>query len=469
MTPSSQIAAPDAHARRIHWIGLATVVVIAAAAYAAVGIFKHWHFDSSYDLGIFNQAIWHLSRFEVPGSTISGHQNILGDHFYPLVFLFVVPYWIAPAAETLIVMQAILIATSIVPVYLFLRRRLSPSLSFGLVIAYALFWGLQRAINSDVHEIAFAPLLIAGAVLAMDSRRWGWLWICCVGLMGVKEDLIPLVATLGAYVFVLGDRRQGLALTVFALVGFAAIVKVAIPSFSGAWNYGGAYEAVLERPWTALAVMVTPAQKLWTVLFWLAPFCFLSLRSPLVFLAVPVALERLLSSVGTHWGVGGHYSVPLAPLLVMSAGDGLYRLTRSQAAQAPRSGRLASVLVVMSVILALLIPGHQPLLRLFTAGHYRIAAGRGDAAKAMALIPSDASLVAQASLLPHLSQRTSIYTLDASAPDADYVIASVNLNSWPTSGPSEIADLIQQRRARGYTTMFDEADWVVLKAPQVSR
>ena len=44
-----------------------------ALAYALYGLFRHWHFGSSaYDLGIFDQAVWHLSRFEAPASTISG-------------------------------------------------------------------------------------------------------------------------------------------------------------------------------------------------------------------------------------------------------------------------------------------------------------------------------------------------------------------------------------------------------------
>ena len=116
-------------------VWLAVIVFAMAAAYAAVGLFKHWHFDTSLDLGIFDQAAWHASRFEIPGSTISGYRNILGDHFYPIVFLFAIPYWIAPVAETLIVAQAILIAASIVPVFVFLRRRLPTSQAFGFVVA----------------------------------------------------------------------------------------------------------------------------------------------------------------------------------------------------------------------------------------------------------------------------------------------------------------------------------------------
>jgi uncharacterized membrane protein len=215
--------------------------------------------------------------------------------------------------------------------------------------------------------------------------------------------------------------------------------------------------------------MISPPQKILTVLFWLAPFCFLSLCSPLVLLAVPIGVERLLSSLSSHWGWGGHYTAPLAPLLAMSAGDGLSRVTRRLTSGSGRWDRLPAMFVALSMVLALVVPGHQPLLRLLTQGHYRIAVGRGAAAAALGFIPPDASVVAQASLLPHLSQREKIYVLNTDAPDADYVVACTTLNAWPLSGPEQIADLVQQRRVHGYATIFEDEGWVVLKSPNSTR
>jgi hypothetical protein len=52
-------------------------------------------FASGVDLVIFDQAIWHLSRFERPESTVRGLSNLFGDHFHPLIALFAPLYWIA--------------------------------------------------------------------------------------------------------------------------------------------------------------------------------------------------------------------------------------------------------------------------------------------------------------------------------------------------------------------------------------
>ena len=87
------------------------MVVAFGAGYALYGLFRHWHFGSSaYDMGIFDQVVWHLSRFEAPASSVRGFSNFLGDHFFPVIALFAPLYWIAPRPESLIVAQAVLVA-----------------------------------------------------------------------------------------------------------------------------------------------------------------------------------------------------------------------------------------------------------------------------------------------------------------------------------------------------------------------
>ena len=81
---------------------ISALAATCAASYALTAVFRHQHFDSSVDLGIFDQAVWHLSRFEAPSSSIRGFSNLFGDHFHPIILLFAPLYWLAPAAETLL-------------------------------------------------------------------------------------------------------------------------------------------------------------------------------------------------------------------------------------------------------------------------------------------------------------------------------------------------------------------------------
>ncbi len=213
---------------------------------------------------------------------------------------------------------------------------------------------------------------------------------------------------------------------------FVVTLTIVIPWFNqgAGWSAGGAFQAAWQRPWAAPLLMFSPPQKIWTVVCWLAPFLFLPLLSPLGLLLVPIGAERLLSASANHWGLGGHYSAPLAPILVMSASDGLARLARRITEPRARSELIAGF-AGASVSLSAILPGHQPLWLLFSARHYRDRPTQQVAQRALAAIPAGASVVAQAAIAPHLSHRPQIYVLKNGAPDSTCM--------WFATGPRPLA------------------------------
>jgi len=448
-------------------IALAALVAAFAADYSATALVKHWHFDSSYDLAIYDQAIWHLSRFERPASSIRGIGNVFGDHFHPVIALFTPLYWIAPAAETLLIAQAVLLAASIVPVFVFARDRLPAGAALALAAAYGLFWGMQQAAVADVHEAAFAPLAVALLLLAMDRRRWGWFWAAAVGVLAVKEDLAPFLAFVGLYLFVRGEHRIGGWVAVAGLAAFIAIVAVMIPAASDAGEYGytRAYGAVLARPWLVPGTLVTPHIKLLTAFLWVMPFALLPLASPLSVLLVPFALERFLSASENHWGTIYHYSAALAPVVAMAAADGLHRLA-ARAGDAATRRRAIAVGVGACAVFAAILPGHQPHWRLFASRTYTFGPAERAGRAAIARVPAEASLVAQTAIAPHLSHRRDLFMLQAGAPEAEYVIAMPRLSPWPNASAADVADLLAARRASGYHDVFERDGWIVLRADE---
>ena len=450
--------------RRRTAVAVALVTIAFACIYALIGILNHRHFGSSLDLGIFDQAVWHLSRFERPFSSVKGY-SIFGDHFHPIIALFVPFYWVYPGPEALIVAQAVLFAASIVPVFLFLRRPFTSGQSVALCVAYGLFWGLQRAALFDVHEFAFAPLFVAGAILAIDRRQWTRLWVWCVLLVLTKEDLIPLVTFIGLYVFlILGERRQGGALVTFSLVCFLTILRLVIPWFSGLgyYAYSNAYGEVLARPWLVPVTLVTPIVKGRTIFLWLAPFLFLPLRSPLSLLLIPFALVRFLSILPGHWGTSFHYSAPLAPILVMSAGDGLARLRRR--VNTPlRARRVTTWAIAAMVVLSAFLPGRQPMWRLFSPARYGPTAPERHARAVLAMIPPDASVAAPAAIAAHLSERDRIHILEATVPSTDFIVAHSQVDPWPLPTHDALNQVLNERGARGYRLVYEADGWTVLR------
>jgi uncharacterized membrane protein len=448
------------------------VVCSSAVAYGISAVLKHQHFDSSYDLAIYDQAIWHLSRFETPASSVRGISNIFGDHFHPMVALLTPLFWIAPAAETLIVAQAVLLALSIVPVFLYARDRLPYGPALAMSVAYGLFWGMQQTATFDFHEAAFAPLAVALLLLAMERKQWPSFWVAAVGVAAVKEDLAPFLMFLGGFLVLRGERRRGTMLCVASGVTFLVLVTILIPAASdaGQYAYRDTYAEPLGHPWRIPLLLVTPPVKLRTAFLWVAPFAMLPLASPLSLLLLPFAAERFLSASPTHWGTIFHYSAPIAPIVAMAATDGLARIAlRIRDAHSRR--RTIAVLSGVCILFASLLPGHQPLWRLFSGKLYRSGPIENTAHEALSLIPPDASVVAQTCVAPHLSHRRALFPLDALAPDADYVVAvdgaAVDSRSpWPVAGLEEIRGLLAERQRHGYVVLFDRNGWLVLSRAQ---
>jgi uncharacterized membrane protein len=287
----------------------------------------------------------------------------------------------------------------------------------------------------------------------------------------IKEDLFALLAGLGVALIVQGERKRGAILLASSVAAFATVVGVIVPAFSDAGEYGytGAYGELLLRPWEILPRLVTPAVKLETAALWFVPFALVSLASPLALLVIPLALTRFLSLVPTHWGTVFHYSAPLAPIVAMSAVDGLARIARHvrERRGEATARRVVAGVAAASVVLSALVPGRQPLWRVFAPRHYRTTDVDATGRMAVAMVPPGASVVAQAAIVPHLSMRDRIYVLDASAPEADYVVVSEHLSPWPLNGVAELTMLLADHRTRGYTVIFERGGWTILRrAPE---
>jgi hypothetical protein len=86
-----------------------------------------------------------------------------------------------------------------------------------------------------------------------------------------------------------------------------------------------------------------------------------------------------------------------------------------------------------------------------------------------ALIPPGASVVAQSSLLPHLSRREHVYLLEERTLDggqAEFVAATSRLGEWPAPNHEVLAEWIEARRRAGYRTIFERDGWVLLQRPR---
>jgi uncharacterized membrane protein len=456
---------------------LVALTAATALAYSTFSVLRHLHYGSyAFDLGIFDQAIWHYSRFELAETTIVGLPTILGDHFHPILLVLVPLYWIWADPIMLLVVQGILIAASIVPLFRFCADRVGRAGGYLLALAYTLYWAVHSAINFDFHEIAFAPLLIALALRAVDEERWRRFFVVVVLLLMVKENMAIFVAFLGLYLVALRHYRQGAVTAVAGVAWFVVATKLLIPLFAGGrefrhWNYGefgtGLFDAlgnIVREPGSSVAAFLDSPIKQRTLAYLFAPFLGLTLVSPLLILCVPLVAERMLSANPAHWGMSAHYSLVMAPIVVMGCADGLSRLLRLVPARRLRP-RLAVGATAAALAANAAVAWSSSLTLLGSADFYGPYEYDRTVQRALSLIPPTASVAAQSRFVPHLSQRDEIYQLTPSAPRTDYVVADARTYfqlAYPRAGYVDRRRVVLDHH-RTHWPIFHEDDLVVLE------
>jgi uncharacterized membrane protein len=472
--------------RRRKWLWL--LVLIVAFLYSSLSILRHRHFESSaYDLGIFDQAVWQYSRFHAPLDSVRSNlltENLLGDHFHPILALLAPLFWIWNSVEALLAAQGLLFALAIVPIFLFAEKRLGKWAAYLFAVSYSIFWGIQKAVEFDFHEIALAVPLIAFAVYFIDEKRWRAYFVCIFLLLMTKENMGVLVAFFGLYLIALKQYKRGLISAGAGAIWFFVATKILIPllieplstlvdrpnNYYRYWSYNqigsgplGALKTIITNPLMVIRTLFSPGTKLQTYWYTFYPFLFLSFVSPLFILAIPLFAERFLSEVESRWVMDYHYTAASVPILVMAAADGLSRLTRFLKKERARYLVLAASCLVLALNLYLL--PRFPLRRLASSEFLHLQISDRTGRKAVSQIPLEASVLAQGPITPHLSHRRAIFVLNPLVilPDCDFIITSDRINPFPAPAYEDIQSYLNRQLIRGYRKVFDEDGWVILK------
>jgi uncharacterized membrane protein len=451
--------------------------------YSLLSVFRHWHFQSSaLDLGLHDQMIWYYSCFKTPTCTLTpafeNLSSMLGDHFDPIEALAAPLFWVFPHVEALLILQSFLLMLPLFPLFFFTQIRLGRRAAYFFCGAYSVYWGIQLTANFDFHEVSFAVPLIAFALYFMDLERWKSFSICAILLMLVKEDMCLLVSFLGLHLVLRRHFARGLFWSIFGFAVFYAEIKFVIPFFKGSPGYGywfypqlgpGPLEALkncLVHPWIVPLTLFSNKTKIETILVTYAPFSFLSLLSPLSILTLPSICERMLSNQPDFWELRAHhYCAVLSLIIAMSAGDGLFLLLKNFSSETERKKWLGFFCAFILVLNLATVPV-APLRKLFNPSYYRLTTDDLTGDQAIGLIPGDSSVLAQQTIVPHLSHRKIIRLMD---PDSisrereDYVIACRYLYCGPLADFGQVEQCLRLREKKGYQKIFDQNGWIVLK------
>ncbi|POX38248.1 hypothetical protein C3486_23975 [Streptomyces sp. Ru73] len=392
----------------------------------------------SWDLGIFEQVVRAYAHLRAPVADLKGPgANILGDHFSPVLVLLAPLYRLFPSPVTLLVAQAALFALSAVPVTRCAGRLLGRRAGLAIGMAYGLSWGVQRAVDFDFHEIAFALPLLAFSLEAVVHRRWTAAVCWAAPLVLVKEDLGVTAAAIGVIVVIRARRLvpAAVALVFFGLAATALTLGVIIPAFNGAGSYD--YWNKLSGdggPAPVIPVDTAVRTLLWTLL---PTTGLLAMRSPLLLAAVPTLGWRFVSHDDHYWGTDWHYSAVLMPVVFLALTDALPRL---RASRRPWLRSYAAHLPAAALAAALALTTTLPLARLTEADTYRTPPAVAEADALLGRIPDGATVEADVRPISRLTGRTTVYWIgDTRGIAPDYIAVQLQDGRTTSQAVAEAA------------------------------
>ena len=397
---------------------------------AAVTLFRHWHYLShAFDLGFYVQDVWAINA-GIWRNTVGGF-HVFDDHFSPVLVLLA-PLGALPTAEALLTIQAIAVATGLVPAFRLGSRHGGRSLGYLVVMWYALSAGIWHAVAFDFHPVTLGvPLLMWLINSADDGQRTLVPVVFAVLVALMREDLAVLAGLVLLQAAALRGRwRPALWSIVPMSIGLGFVAWASLASGMGGYHLwtrfsgdgggsildlftGGVGNLVRPDPVVSFASVLLPVLVLPALTGWRRSWPGLGMM-----LASGVASYTQQSSLYFQ------YFAPVVPFILwgaVSSWSGFRWGTRGLATVAA-----VGIFVLLGPVayMGFGLPDRFAST-VAQSGERREFSGILDS------VPNDASVSATDFLVPHLARREEIYPFPGPMICADSLIFHVDRTSFP--------------------------------------
>jgi uncharacterized membrane protein len=415
------------------------------------------------DLGYYVQVVWNLAQGNGARVTLPP-MHAWGDHFSPILYLFVPLGWLFPGAGALLVAQTLILAAGAVALAGFAARRLGDArVAAGFAVLYLLSPTLHGINVRDVHPTTFAIPLLIVAAWAVDAERPAWAALAVVAALAGREDCAVAGVGFGIWLALARSRYiAGAAVAVACVALLWTDMNVVMPHFRGEpyphlikrYAYLGAtlpevITSVLIRPWRWLPVVVTPAKAVYLAAM-LAPLGFLPLAAPrAAAAALPGLAVNLLSTDSFLFSYRTPYQAFVLPFFLLAAVEG-FAAARS-ATWWPRRLSPRAVLVAAAIV-ALVLSART--VNDLGISKWALSPEQRAARALMARIPPLVSVSVNERLVPHLATRAECYVFPT----------GIDRAQWVLDRESRVA----RENLRGFDVVARDAGWALLRRSQPS-
>lgn len=437
-----------------------------------VSLNRYWQYETFYyNFGVFDQAIWHISRFQPPviEHLLVGGKINLADHFDLSILLFAPIFWLTSRSEGLLVIQALFAALAGFVIYKIGIAILKDKfIALCLACCYFLFVGIQNAVITDFQELTIMSFPITLTFYMLITKRKKLFWLFFLLTLGYKEVTVLLGIGIAIFMFFYNPswRKHALIAAVISILWGFLTMKVFIPYFSG-----GVYLHQPDLPDGIVNQILAMGdhQLKRETLFWSqANFGFMPLFAPSMW---PVIIQDYIlrfipKLVETRWTLGLHYNAQVAPLLAIASILG-FAFWQQRIKLFAKYKYVIAVLIVLSSFIQFRFIHHGPFLMSINPALYSHTANFKYLDKAIAKIPPNVSIMTQNNLGVRFDHQKFVYLREGYEPyKPEYILldnrAGQNPNNFLFS-PTAAEILPKIEKDTNYKLIYHEAEVYIFK------
>lgn len=285
------------------------------------------HLTPSYDFAIFSQMFHYMNETLIPYTTIERSKLLshFAVHFSPILYIFLPFYIIYSNPVTLLIMQAVVIALGLIPIYKLCKHyNYSNKIIIALSIIYILMPALIGGNFYYFHENKILTVLILYLFYFIEKGNSKLTALFALLVMLVKEDAAIYVGIIGLYLlFSKRKNIKGWYLIIASIIYFALVTTLMQIYGEGIMTYR--YENFLFNGENSLVFVIiniikNPAylfyqlmniEKLIFIIYIFVPMAMLPLaiKKPSgLILLLPLVLINLMTNYVYQYDIGFQYT-----------------------------------------------------------------------------------------------------------------------------------------------------------------
>ena len=440
----------------------------------------------SFDFGIFSQMFYNMKESGLPMTTVErdGLLSHFDVHMSPIYYLMLPFYCIVPTPATLQVLQAAVITSAVIPLWLIGRNRGLSSLQRMLLCTILLLYpAFSGATSYDIHENCFLTPLLLWLLYGIDKKNIPITAVAAVLTLTVKEDAAVYVGIVAVYLLLRTALRfqkgdwwgiiAGGSMLIGALAYFFAVTGYLAENGDGVMTYrydnfiyddSGSLitviKAVLMNPMKALFECVDE-EKLKFIAQTMVPLLGLPLltrRFERYILLIPYVLINLMSDYQYQHDIMFQYTFGSTACL-------LYLVAVNLADLKIAWMRLAALAAAVAVCFGFFNSLIVPVAKTYPEYCEKYAGYYDEVRQVLDTVPEGASVTATTFYTTYLSQREVLYDIMYCSREhllsTEYVVLNVTSSSnyKKYGGFENVVRLLEQN---GYTLYAQRKGTVVI-------